>query len=117
MSDDVARRNNGQFAKGQSGNTAGARTRKREQLMTAEDFHRTVLRVAASKTQLKVEGQLRTVTLVEVNVWGLASGKAANRLAAKDMLDLTRNSAYFMDALARREDLQDREQRRKELGY
>ena len=110
MSDGVERRGNGRFAKGQSGNPEGARTRRRKELVNLEEINRTILRVAGSRTKMAIDGKIQDISLLEANVWGLASGKPLNRLASKDFVELTKNAGYYMDRLAR-------EERQRERGY
>ncbi|UUL84082.1 DUF5681 domain-containing protein [Sphingomonas qomolangmaensis] len=110
MSGSVARGGNGRFAKGQSGNPEGARTRRRGELMNLEEINRTILRVFTSRTQMMIAGKPQDVTLLEANVWGLASGKPSNRLASKDVIELTKDAASFLEELERRE-------KRRERGY
>lgn len=115
MSDDVERGGSGRFAKGQSGNPQGARIRRRRELMSLEDIHRTILRVAASPTQVVISGKTHDVTMLEANFWGLASGKPSNRLASKDVIELATSAGQFMARLEREEAQRAQEQARREL--
>lgn len=117
MSEGAERRGNGQFVRGQSGNPEGARTRRRKELINSEDIARTILRVAGSRTQMAIAGKTQDISLLEANVWGLASGKPSNRLASKDFVELTKNAGYFMERLAREEQRLAREEKLRERGY
>lgn len=97
MTGHVERRPGGQFAKGQSGNPAGARKRRRKELPSLEDLHRTVLEVAVSPTRMSVGGSVREITYFEANVWGLASGKAANRLTSRDFVEMVKEASRFFE--------------------
>lgn len=95
MTGDNQRTRAGQFAPGHSGNAAGARSRKPKRLMTLEDIYRTILEIAASDTKLANDTKVQRISILERNMWVLASGKG-NRLAAKDFMDLSRSAgAYF----------------------
>ena len=100
MTDDVKRTRAGQFAPGQSGNAAGARSRKPKPLLGLTDLHRTILEVAATETTLTRGDRPQTVNMLERNAWVLASGKG-NRLAAKDFLDLVKSAGYHFKRLER----------------
>lgn len=76
MTDDVKRTRAGQFAPGQSGNAAGARSRKPKPLLGLADLNRTILEIAASETTLTRGDRSQTVNMLERNAWVLASGKA-----------------------------------------
>lgn len=100
MSDNVQRTRAGQFAPGQSGNAAGARSRKPKQLMTLADINRTILEIAASETKMVIENRVQTINMLERNAWVLASGKG-NRLSAKDFVDFVKSAGAHLDHLAR----------------
>lgn len=96
MTDDVKRTRAGQFAPGQSGNAAGARSRKPKPLLGLADLNRTILEIAASETTITRGDRAQTVNMLERNAWVLASGKG-NRLAAKDFLDFVRSAGYYFE--------------------
>ncbi len=100
MSDEIRRTRAGQFVKGQSGNTEGARSRRPKRLLTLTDINRTILEVAGSETKLSIENRLQTISMVERNAWVLASGKG-NRLAARDFLDLASRAGLHFERLER----------------
>lgn len=110
MSADIERTTRGRFAAGQSGNPAGARARKPARLITTDDFHQMILEVASSPTQAPRHGKPGMMSLLEYNVSTLARGKAANRLASKDFIDLTWRAAYHFEQ-------RERERQRRERGY
>lgn len=100
MSDDVQRTRAGQFAPGQSGNAAGARSRKPKQLMTLADINRAILKIADSETKMVIENKVQTINMLERNAWVLASGKG-NRLSAKDFVELVKSAGAHLDHLER----------------
>jgi hypothetical protein len=117
MSENVKRRTGGQFEKGQSGNPAGARTRKRKELRTVEDFHNMILRVAYSPTEISINKVSHKVSLLEANIWQLFSGKAPNRLAAMDSIELAKSATYVLERAERDRQREELEQARRERGY
>jgi hypothetical protein len=106
MSDRIKRDTSGHFALGQSGNPEGARRRKPRELITITDLQRIHLEVAGEIIGTK-DG--KPVTRYENAVRTLAKGDAANRLATKDFLDMSRQSGHHFAGLAR-------DQARKERG-
>lgn len=88
----------GKFARGHSGNPAGARLRKPRALLTTTDLHRIQLEVAG-----EVIGRLngKPVTRYENAVRSLARGDGENRLAARDHIELTKSATYHFEALKR----------------
>lgn len=100
MNDDVQRTRGGQFAPRQSGNAAGARSRKPKQLMTLADINRTILKIADSETKMVIENKVQTINMLERNAWVLAFGKG-NRLSAKDFVDFVKSAGAHLDSLER----------------
>ncbi|KQM89208.1 hypothetical protein ASE70_16710 [Sphingomonas sp. Leaf22] len=113
MSDQIRRRPGGQFAAGQSGNSAGARLRKPDQLLTLKDMLQTDLRVASEVVGFK-DG--KPVTRYENAVRMLAKGDSANRLATRDFVEHSTNAARNLEALERSEARREQEQARRERG-
>lgn len=96
MTDDIKRTRAGQFAPGQSGNAAGARSRRPKQVLELEDMDRLIVEIATAPTTLTIENKVQTVTIFERNLWVLASGKGA-RLPARDFVFLSRDAAARID--------------------
>ncbi|WP_022685337.1 DUF5681 domain-containing protein [Sphingomonas phyllosphaerae] len=99
MSDKVKRTSSGQFARGQSGNPAGARARKAP-IMTTADISRTLMNIANRKTQLRTERGIETVNMVERNALVLGSGSKVGT-APRTFIELIKAAA--MDLERRRE--------------
>jgi hypothetical protein len=111
MSEKIERLSNGTFRPGQSGNAAGARRRKRADLMTREDFDRMVIEIAMTETEISFGGKKRVMTYVQANLHQLATGRSGNRLTAKDFLEITRASIATND---HRERKREEERKRQE---
>ena len=111
MSEEIKRLSNGTFPPGQSGNAAGARRRKRADLMTREDFDRMVIEIATTETETSVGNKKRTMTYLQANLLQLATGRSANRLSAKDFIEITRASIATND---HRERKREEERKRQE---
>lgn len=92
MSEKIERLSNGTFRPGQSGNSAGARRRRRADLLTREDFDRMVIEIAMTETETSLGGKQRTMTYLQANLLQLATGRSANRLSAKDFIEIARAS-------------------------
>ena len=91
MSTKIERDEDGQFAKGQSGNPDGARLRKPKDLLTIDDLNLMHLKVA-NETVATRDG--KPVTRYEQCLRSLASNEAANRLGKRDFVELTQSAAY-----------------------
>ncbi|MBB6503778.1 hypothetical protein F4693_000733 [Sphingomonas endophytica] len=74
MSDHPKRTTSGQFAKGQSGNPAGAAARKPKPILTPHDINLLILDIATRETQLRTDRGFETVNMIERNALALASG-------------------------------------------
>lgn len=105
MSRKIRRDEDGQFAKGQSGNPDGARLRKPRTLLNLDDLYRTHLEVAG---EIVATRGGKPVTLYEHCVRSLASSGATNRLGMRDFLDLTKSAAHFVEGQVRRQALKGR---------
>lgn len=103
MSDHPKRTTSGRFAKGQSGNPAGAAARKPKPIMSSIDAHMTILEVAGSETLIKTDERVEGVSMLKRNVLALASGKG-NRPAARDFIELTISAAYAVERHRKREE-------------
>lgn len=90
MSRQIKRDEHGQFAPGQSGNPEGARQRRPKELLTADDLDRIQLEVASEVVSMR---NGKSITRYKQLSLILASGKAANRLAARDFMEMTRSAA------------------------
>jgi len=93
MSGDMKRTPGGQFVRGQSGNAAGARSRRRRELLTPDDVHGIILNVAASEVKMTIGDRVETVNMLTRNVMALASG-SGNRAASKDFIELAASAAW-----------------------
>jgi hypothetical protein len=100
MSDASDRAPGGRFAPGKSGNPRGAARRKPKPLLDVEACYRVILEVASSEAGTAANG--KPITVYEACVRSLASGRAPNRLAAKDLIDLTTTSAHTLENRERR---------------
>lgn len=113
MNEQIRRRPGGQFAAGQSGNSAGTRLRKPDQLLTLKDLLETNLRMASEVVGFK-DG--KPVTRYENAVRTLAKGDSANRLATRDLVELSGDAARNLAALERSEARREQERARGERG-
>lgn len=100
MSDTSDRAPGGRFAPGKSGNPNGAARRKPKPLLDVEACYRTIIEVASSEAGTAANG--KPITVYEACVRSLASGRAPNRLAAKDLIDLTTTAAHALENRERR---------------
>lgn len=105
MSNRIKRTEDGHFASGQSGNPEGARLRKPKELLTITDLHRIHLEVAA-----EIVGTIngKPITRYENALRSLAKGDTVNRLATKDLINLTQSSGHHFARLAREQALKER---------
>lgn len=84
------RNEKGQYVKGSSGNSKGAK----EKLFAPDprlpaSRRRAIMDVADRKFEMKIDGSTQKVSLFEANVWQLAmSGAKGNRVAAQSFIDL-----------------------------
>lgn len=113
MSEQIRRTPGGQFATGQSGNSAGARLRKPDQLLTLRDILQTDLRVASEVVGFK-DG--KPVTRYENAVRTLAKGDSAYRLATRDFVEHTADAARDLEALERSEARREQDRARRDRG-
>lgn len=116
MSEDVKRTRGGQFVPGQSGNAAGARSRRQKELMTPDDVYGLILNVAASEVKMTIGDKFETVTMLRRNVMALAAGPA-NRPAAKDFIELVTTAAWYFRRQKEREERQAIEEAKRGRGY
>lgn len=92
MSDQPKRTRAGQFEKGQSGNPAGAGSRKPTPMMSPQDVSHTIMQIANRKTQLRTERGIETVNMLERNALALASGSKVGT-APRAFIDIVRTAA------------------------
>ena len=93
----TGRARTGRFQRGMSGNPNG-RPRSPSGEMTPEDLLKIIMKVATKAIPHK-SGDNKTVTLFEANVMSLGMGTAANRLAARLFIDLTREAARKLELI------------------
>lgn len=116
MSEDVKRTRGGQFARGQSGNAAGARGRRKKELLTPDDVYGVILDVAASEVKMTIGDKTETVTMFRRNVMALAAG-SANRPAAKDFIEFVSSAAWHFTRKEEREERAAIEEAKRGRGY
>jgi hypothetical protein len=110
MSRRIKRDSNGQFAAGASGNPDGARRRKLKELLTVDRIDQIQLEIA-SEVVMTRNG--KSVSRYEHLSLMLASGKAANRLAARDFMELTMSAAERREREKRRKEKEEAEELRR----
>ena len=116
MSEDVKRTRGGQFVPGQSGNAAGARSRRQKELLTPDDVYSLILNVADSDVKMTMGDKVETVTMLKRNVMALAAG-AGNRPAAKDFIELVTTAAWHFRRQQKRDAMEKIEEARRGRGY
>lgn len=102
MSDDPKRTRGGHFAKGHSGNPAGAGARK-PPIVSTEDISRTLMKIANRKTQLKTERGIETVNMFERNALALASGSKVGT-APRAFIDIIKSAALDLERRREKEE-------------
>jgi hypothetical protein len=97
----IARETGGRFAKGSSGNRKGRPRLQHSRRETPADFDEIILNVANRKVPGDADRGVEGMDLFTYNVLTLATGKAVNRVATKQWIELVQAAA---SRTARRKD-------------
>lgn len=103
MSDQPKRTTSGQFAKGQSGNPAGAAARKPKSVASPLDISNMFLDVASRSTPLRTDKGIEYVSLLEWNMRALGSGTRVGT-APRAFIQLVTAAAWEVERHRKREE-------------
>jgi len=104
----TARKADGRFESGVSGNTKGRPKSTRKELRTLADFDRVTLKVANQTMVVKTaRGKEEIISRFEANLRALANGSAENRLGSKNYIQITREAAAAETARRRRQAMRE----------
>ncbi|WP_070155000.1 DUF5681 domain-containing protein [Sphingobium phenoxybenzoativorans] len=113
----TARKADGRFKQGVSGNTKGRPKSTRKELRTLADFDRVTLKVANQTMLVKTaQGKEETISRFEANLRALANGSAENRLGCKNFIQFTREAAAEETARLKRQAIREEYDSQTALG-